>query len=288
MLYESGDQFFKKALERLNERAKELNCLYQVEEVFRIENLELEQIFRKIIDIIPSGWQHPTVCEVRIVFEGKSYESSDYRETAWYQLADIVVDNNICGFIEVVYTQLIQEVRGSQFLPEEQKLLNTIANIIADHIFSRRVKSSIAVLKATLEEKAQLREPILTPTSDEHWKWRYHIVELIASRLDPDRFGVKALYLLGSTKNATSGPGSDIDLMVHFAGNEQQKAELLAWFQGWSFALAEMNYMKTGYRMDSMLDVHLKTDEDILKKDSFTVKINAVDDPARLIPMKKK
>ena len=113
-------------------------------------------------------------------------------------------------------------------------------------------------------------------------------MELIASRLDPDRFGVKALYLLGSTKNATSGPGSDIDLMVHFAGNEQQKAELLAWFQGWSFALAEMNYMKTGYRMDSMLDVHLKTDEDILKKDSFTVKINAVDDPARLIPMKKK
>ncbi len=285
MNYNSGDQFFKKALERLNERAKELNCLYHIEEILHIENQSLEHLFGKIIETIPPGWQYPTICEVRIVFEGKNFQSADFKETEWTQRADIIVDNNMAGFVEVVYTQLIKLVNNSQFLAEEQKLLNSIAHTISDHIFSRRVKSSIEMLQASWHEENEMTEPILGPTSDEHWKWRFRMAQLIASRLDSTRFGVKAVYLLGSVKNATSGPGSDIDLMIHFVGSAEQKLQLLAWFEGWSLCLAEMNFMKTGYRTDQLLDIHIKTDEDILQKDSFTVKINAVNDPARLLPM---
>ncbi len=63
-----------------------------------------------------------------------------------------------------------------------------------------------------------------------------------------ERFGVAALYVFGSTKNATAGPGSDIDLLVHFAGDRNQLYQLECWFEGWSQALAEMNYLRTGYR----------------------------------------
>ena len=105
---------------------------------------------------------------------------------------------------------------------------------------------------------------------------------------EADRFGVKAMYVFGSTKNATAGPGSDIDLLIHFTGGEEHRAELLAWLEGWSLCLAEINYLRTGYRSEGLLDAHLVTDEDIEARTSYAVKIGAVTDAAREIPLGKR
>lgn len=121
---------------------------------------------------------------------------------------------------------------------------------------------------------------------DTAWRWRYHMAEQIALQLDASRFGVKGVYLFGSTSSGTSGPGSDIDLLIHFYGTEQQKNDLMSWFEGWSKSLAEINYMKTGYRMDNMLDIHIITDDDIRNGNSFAIKINHPTDPARPLKMK--
>lgn len=123
--------------------------------------------------------------------------------------------------------------------------------------------------------------------TDDFWRWRYHMAERIAQQLEPERFGVKGFYLFGSTKNATAGPGSDIDLLIHFTGNEMQRKELVLWLEGWSLSLAELNFQRTGYKSDGLLDFHLVTDEDIERKTSYAVKIGAVTDAARLLPMKE-
>ena len=105
----------------------------------------------------------------------------------------------------------------------------------------------------------------------------------IAARIDPERFGVVGLYIFGSTKNATAGPASDIDLMVHFRGTPKQKEMLLLWLEGWSQSLADMNYLRTGYYTTGLLDVHIITDEDIAQKTSYAAKIGAATDPARAL-----
>jgi len=107
------------------------------------------------------------------------------------------------------------------------------------------------------------------------------MAERIAAHLPVNRFGVLALYLCGSTKNATAGPQSDIDLIVHFTGSDEQKQLLLNWFEGWSLSLAEMNYLRTGYHVNGILDLHFITDSDIETRSSFATKINAVTDAAR-------
>ena len=112
------------------------------------------------------------------------------------------------------------------------------------------------------------------------------MAEKLASQLDGEKFGVNGLYVFGSTKNATAGPGSDIDIIIHFTGNQTQKKELDNWLEGWSRALAEMNYVHTGYASEGLLDIHYVTDEDIQKKTSYAAKINAVTDPARQLKMK--
>jgi predicted nucleotidyltransferase len=120
------------------------------------------------------------------------------------------------------------------------------------------------------------------------WVWRLRMAERIASQLDPERFGVAGFYVFGSTKNATAGLASDIDIIVHVRGSERQREELAQWLDGWSQCLDEMNYLQTGYRTGGLLDVHFVTDEDIANKTSFAVKIGAVTDAARPLPMKKR
>jgi len=123
-------------------------------------------------------------------------------------------------------------------------------------------------------------------TGNDHWQWRRRAAERLAAELDPARFGVKALYLFGSTKNAAAGPESDIDLLIHFSGSEDQRRELLLWLEGWSLCLSYCNFERTGRATGGLLDVHLITDQDIENSTSYAVKIGAVTDAASRLSMK--
>jgi hypothetical protein len=112
------------------------------------------------------------------------------------------------------------------------------------------------------------------------------MAEGIASQLDPERFGVKALYVVGSTKHGTAGPSSDIDLLVRFGGTAAQQDELMLWLEGWSLCLDEWNFQRTGHRIGGLLDVHIVTDEDVARRTSYAIKIGSPTDPARPLLLK--
>jgi pyruvate,water dikinase len=131
-------------------------------------------------------------------------------------------------------------------------------------------------------------EPVAVaePRPDDHWRWRLRMAQRIAALIDPARFGVKAAYVIGSTKNATAGPASDIDLLLHVEADGERRRALSLWLDGWSQSLAEANYLRTGYRTEGLLDVHYVTDEDIAGgANPFATKIGAVTDPARPLPL---
>jgi predicted nucleotidyltransferase len=113
------------------------------------------------------------------------------------------------------------------------------------------------------------------------------MAQRIASELDAERFGVKGVYLIGSTRNGTADPKADIDLIVHFGGSPALKQELELWLEGWSLALGEINYLRTGYKRKTLLDVRFVTEEDIAKQTSFAAKIGAATDPALRLTLGK-
>jgi len=127
----------------------------------------------------------------------------------------------------------------------------------------------------SIDERLPFEQP-----ADDYWRWRMHMVKKIASHLDPKKYGIKGFYVFGSTKNATAGPASDIDILIHFSGSKSQKESLNSWLEGWSLTLAEQNYLRTGYKTEGLLDVHFVTDEDITRKSSYASKIGAVTDAA--------
>lgn len=114
----------------------------------------------------------------------------------------------------------------------------------------------------------------------DHSVWRYKIAEKIAKLIDKKKYGVKSVYLIGSTKNEVAGPGSDINLLIHVGDSKVKNSQLNCWLEGWSVSLAEMNYLKTGIKSDGILDIHYLTDEDIKNKTSYAVKIDAATDSA--------
>lgn len=124
--------------------------------------------------------------------------------------------------------------------------------------------------------------------TEEHWQWRLRMAEALAAQLPATRLGVRAVYVFGSTKNATAGAASDIDLLVHVEGTPEQRRELEAWLEGWSLCLSQMNYLRTGYRTEGLLDVHYVTEADIRANNRWASKIGAVTDAARPLALENR
>lgn len=141
------------------------------------------------------------------------------------------------------------------------------------------------VLSGQKAEPAPSVEPVDEPPAldDQFWRWRLRMVEHIGKTIDADGLGVVNMFVFGSTKNASAGPASDIDVLIHFRGSAEQRERLQIWLEGWSLSLAETNYLQTGYRTAGLLDVHIVTDDDIDNRTSWASKIGAVTDAARPI-----
>jgi predicted nucleotidyltransferase len=121
--------------------------------------------------------------------------------------------------------------------------------------------------------------------SMEQWEWRMQKAEEIARDIDAERFGVVDLYVFGSTKDGTAAPCSDIDLLVHFRGSDEQMDDLLSWLERRGVRLSRANEKQAGCKTENLLDVHIVTDDDIKRKNSFASKINSIDDPARKLTL---
>ena len=187
----------------------------------------------------------------------------------------------------------------SEVLPEYAKLAGVVRLIdvpkatngnVLRVLMNAELSEAIGLLAKpeAAEGQVETRAAETGRPAEQTWLWRYRMAEHIASQLDPERFGVVGFYVFGSTKNATAGLSSDIDILVHFRGTEKQRDELMLWLNGWSLCLDEINYLRTGYRTGGLLDVHIVTDEDIANKTSYAVKIGAVTDAARPLALKKK
>jgi predicted nucleotidyltransferase len=160
-------------------------------------------------------------------------------------------------------------------------ILKVLMNAELDEAIGLLAAPSAAASDTTSDRRVQVEEP-----HEDHWRWRLRMAERIADEIDAHRFAVKALYVFGSTKNASAGPGSDIDLLVHCTGDDDTRKALETWLEGWSLCLSEMNYLRTGYKTEGLLDVHIVTDEDVSRQTSYAAKIGAITDAARPLPLR--
>ncbi len=111
----------------LGERVKELNCLVSISNLVEVPGISLEEILKETVDLIPPAWKYPEVTAARLVLEDLEFHTDNFARSPWQQVADIRVDGEKCGFLQVVYLQERPESDEGPFLKEERELLNTIA-----------------------------------------------------------------------------------------------------------------------------------------------------------------
>ena len=130
-----------KLIINLKERAKELNCLYEVEEIMSKPNLALEEVFRRIVDTLPAGWQYPDICQAKITYGDFEAHTEGFRESPWVQHANILVQDEVVGRISVCYTEERPPADEGPFLKEERKLINTVADRLKHRILHTNLKT---------------------------------------------------------------------------------------------------------------------------------------------------
>ena len=107
---------------KLNERVKELNCLYKISIICQDLNSDISFVLHQIIKIIPLGWQFPKDLKVKINFDGENYGENFSNENLVKINSDLLVKDVIRGCIVVAYSVNT----NNKFIEEEIPLLNKI------------------------------------------------------------------------------------------------------------------------------------------------------------------
>jgi len=134
----------------LRERVKELTCLYGIAKLVAQPEISLDEVLQKTVELLPPGWLYPDVCCARIVLDEHAYLTSGFRKPAQSIRADIVVDGNKRGFVEVGYVWEKPQLDEGPFLNEERSLIDAIA----------REVSIIVEQKQDEDEKLKLQEQL--------------------------------------------------------------------------------------------------------------------------------
>lgn len=143
-------------LYQLRERAKELNCLYEVQELLNQPQLSIDQVCEGIVKAIPPGWQYPDVCQAKMMYQGASFQSPGFVESPWVQKADIIVQDESLGSISVYYTEERPVADEGPFLKEERKLIDTIAEQFGHYALHQRLREVFTKQQQTgVERKAE-------------------------------------------------------------------------------------------------------------------------------------
>jgi PAS domain S-box-containing protein len=122
-----AEKELQKSMNKLDERVKELNCLFEISRLVEKRKFTLDEILQGIIDLIPPAWQYPDITCAKIELKGKALKTQNFTETKWQQVSDILIHAVSSGKLMVCYLEERPQSDAGPFLKEEQTLLDAIA-----------------------------------------------------------------------------------------------------------------------------------------------------------------
>ena len=115
------EESLRKKTHDLDERVKELNCLYGISKIRERLDIAFGEMLQKIADLIPPSWQYPEITCARIIIEGQEYKTKNFKETVWKQARKIVVHGKRIGILEICYIEEKPESDEGPFLKRRKK-----------------------------------------------------------------------------------------------------------------------------------------------------------------------
>ncbi|MGD9316832.1 MAG: PAS domain-containing protein, partial [Anaerolineae bacterium] len=141
-----------RASEVLQERVKELDCLYGISALVEQPGISLAEILQGTADLIPPAWRYPEITAACISLEDREYRTANFQEGCpWRQVADLVVQGQRRGRVEVCYLEERPERDEGPFLAEERSLLQAVAERLGRVIERLRAERELQESEARLQ-----------------------------------------------------------------------------------------------------------------------------------------
>jgi len=147
----------KKSMKELDERVRELNCLFDISRLVETKILSLEEVLQGIADLIPPGGHSPDITCAKIILNGEEFKTPNFKETKWQQVIDVMVHGVPNGKLVVGYLSERPENHEDTFQKEERGLLDAIAERVGRIIERKWVQDA---LRKSEEKFRELMENI--------------------------------------------------------------------------------------------------------------------------------
>jgi PAS domain S-box-containing protein len=151
------EESLRKKTHDLDERVKELNCLYGISKIRERPDIAFEEMLQEIVGLIPSSWRFPEITCARIIIEGQEYKTKNFKETVWKQTSNIVVHGKRSGILEICYLEEKPESDEGPFLKEERSLINAITERLGRVTEHKRAEKALHKAHDELERRVKKR-----------------------------------------------------------------------------------------------------------------------------------
>lgn len=143
----------------LDQRIKELNCLYTIGALGAAPDTSLDEIARPTVDLLPSAMQYPEIACARITIDDQEFRTPNFRETDWMLCSQLLANAEQIGVVQIGYLEERTENDEGPFLKEERRLTDTVARLLGGIVEHTRTDALIreseeryrAVLEGTTE-----------------------------------------------------------------------------------------------------------------------------------------
>jgi signal transduction histidine kinase len=141
---------------QLRERVKELDALHRAARMLQSHGRPAGEALGKLLKALTKAWQHPQLAMMRIAYGGRKYSSPGFRRTRWRQQASFAVRGVGRGSVETCYRRR-PSGPGRSFLPEEAKLLGSLARLLQAFFVRHKAEQRLLRAKTGLQRTVARR-----------------------------------------------------------------------------------------------------------------------------------
>jgi len=153
---EKGKVERKQIEHNLNERVKELECLYNIASIVERPGTTLNELYQEVTNLLPASWQYPEISCARIIINDKEFRTANYAETQWKLASTIKVREINQGVLEINYLEARPEIGEGPFSKEERYLIDAVAERLGR--ITERMLAEEALAKAKDELEVRVKE----------------------------------------------------------------------------------------------------------------------------------
>ncbi|HEX4943983.1 MAG TPA: MASE3 domain-containing protein, partial [Usitatibacteraceae bacterium] len=148
----------------LNERMKELRCLYAISDLLERKGRDLPEVLAQIAALLPAAFQFPDITVARIACGAVERATPGFRRTSWRLGAGVTARGEPVGSVEVCYLEERPACDEGPFFDEERQLIDVVAERLGRIIERVRAEEQVARLTRLYATLSQTNQSIIRAT----------------------------------------------------------------------------------------------------------------------------